>query len=380
MRITTVFQRLLRGQGFRVREVRLEGGQVEMVGGPAHRIPRCSGCHRKCHHVHDRKRRRWRDLNMLDTKAFLVGEVRRVRCPRCGVRAEELPWARTGSVYTRRFEDRVGWLTQQASQTCVARLFDISWVTVGKIAGRIVREKLDPGRFDGLKRIGVDEISYRRHHKYLTTVVNHDTSAVIHAGKGKSGEALAAFFRLLGPERAALFDLFHVVKLAHKAVDEVRRDLMRRLTGRERTGLKKTRFVLLKNPWNLKPEEKERLSGVERTNKTLYRAYLLKEELQRCMEYKSEGWARKMLKRWLRWALLSRLKPFRRLAMTVKEHFEGVLGYVRHGGLNNGRLEGMNNKVRLLSHRAYGFHSDTPLINMIYLCCGGIRLELPHTI
>jgi transposase len=310
------------------------------------------------------------------------------------VQTEAVPWARHRSAFTCYFEDAVGLLAQKLDHTAVAQLTGVSWVTVGSIA-----QHLHEDRFDDLRCIGVDEISYRRHHRYLTVVIDHDRERVIWAGEGKSADTLTGFFEELGPERTAsielvsidmaggyikaieealpdatvVFDRFHVARLAQDAVDEVRRAQMRELDPDDRRSVKRTRWLLLKRPESLGIDEKAKLDAVRRANNALYRAYLLKETFLDIFNYRSHHHATRALDAWLAWAQRSRLKPFVRLGRTVRQHLDGILAFI-DSRLTNARLEGMNNKIRLLSHRAFGFHSAEPLIATIYLCCSKITL------
>jgi len=328
---------------------------------------------------------------------------RRVECPRCGVRSEQVPWAAHGSRFTWDFEELVAYLAQVTDQTRVTELMGISWTTVGAIVERVVARRLDPSRLEGLRRIGVDEFSYRKRHRYLTTVVDHDRRRVVWAAAGRSAETLGAFFDALGearcadlecvtmdmaggyikaveerlPEAQIVFDRFHVQRLASDALDEVRRVQLREIRGTEGgRELFRSRFALLKNPWNLTRCETEKLSDVQRTNAPLYRAYLLKETLAQALDYKQTWRAKRALREWLAWASRSKLAPFVKVARSVREHFDGILAYIQER-LTNGIVEGFNNKLRMIARRAYGFHSPPPLIAMLYLCCGGIKLDPP---
>ena len=402
MRIITLFNRLLSGKGFWVRSVRFERGEIH-VGIVSRRwVPRCGGCGRIARRVHDRKKRVWRHLAILATRTLIEADLRRVRCRRCGVRTEVVGWARTGSLFTRDFEDQVAGLTRVTDKTTVNRLFEISWVTVGRIATRVVGEKLDPNRLEGLSFIGVDEFSYQRRHKYVTIVMNHETGEPVWVGEGKSAETLNRFFDELGKDRCSsiqlitidmsnafieavkrrcptaeiIFDRFHVERLLHDALDSVRRQEVARLPREERRHLKNTRFVLFKAPWNLEDSERQRLRQLERVNRKVFRAYLLKENFLAAYDYSHPGWARRRFDAWIKAAKRSRLQPFRRVAATVFDHLNGILNFFRYR-LTNGPLEGMNNKIRLLSHRAYGFKSSLTLAAMIFLCCSAFPLPLP---
>jgi transposase len=328
---------------------------------------------------------------------------RRVECPRCGVRSEQVPWAVHGSRFTGDFEELVAYLAQVTDQTRVTELMGISWTTVGAIVERVVARRLDPSRLEGLRRIGVDEFSYRKRHRYLTTVVDHDRRRVVWAAAGRSAETLGAFFDALGearcadlecvtmdmaggyikaveerlPETQIVFDRFHVQRLASDALDEVRREQLREIRGTEEgRELFRSRFALLKNPWNLTRRETEKLRDVQRTNAPLYRAYLLKETLAQALDYKQTWRAKRALREWVAWASRSKLAPFVKAARTIREHFDGILAYIEER-LTNGIVEGFNNKLRMIARRAYGFHSPPPLIAMLYLCCGGIKLDPP---
>ena len=134
---------------------------------------------------------------------------------------------------------------------------------------------------------------------------------------------------------------------------------------------------MLKSFWNLSLFDSSRLSQLQRDNKRLYRAYLLKDALVRVLDCRDEWLARVKLDQWIRWARRSRLEPFKRIAVTIREHTEGIIAYVT-SRLSNGRTEGLNGKARTITRRAYGFHSAHGLIALLKLCCSGIHLEPVH--
>lgn len=179
------------------------------------------------------------------------------------------------------------------------------------------------------------------------------------------------------PQAKVAFDRFHVQRLASDAVDEVRRAQVREMAGSvEARALKHTRWALLKNPWDLTPREGEKLAALQRANLPLYRAYLLKESLTDILDGRQPGVAARRLDEWMSWATHSQLKPFAKLARTIRKHRDGIIEYVRTR-LTNGLVEGLNNKTRLITRRAFGFHSAQALTAMIHLCCGGITLDPP---
>jgi transposase len=328
--------------------------------------------------------------------------LRRAECPEHGVVTERVPWANHESRFTTEFEELTAYLAQQMDKTAVCTLLGINWRTVGTIVARIVKTRLDPKRLENLYVIGVDEISFRRHHEYVTVVVDHAKRRVVWTGEGKGADTLKKFFDELGEERSKritdvtldmsaayiaavrdrapqatlTFDRFHVQKLANEALDEVRRAEVREAVGEKTSFIKKARWALLKNPWNLTRKQGQKLREIQQNNRRLYRAYLLKESLAKVLDYLQPGRASAALEDWLRWARRSRLKPFVKLAGTVAKHAEGILAYVKTR-LTNGLTEGLNNLIRLITRRAFGFHSAGALQAMIQLCCGGIVLNPP---
>lgn len=392
-----------------VREMFVDGVRLEDAGmfvrvRPRWRRPRCGGCGKRRPGYDRRTRpRTWRHVAVLATRVYLEYALRRVDCPGCGVQTEAVPWAEPGSFFTRTFEELVAYLARVTDKTAASRIAGIAWASVGSIVERVVARKRDPGWLDGLRRIGIDEFSYRRGQHYLTVVVDHDERRVVWAGEGRGAETLGRFLDELGPEGCArlelatidmaaayvkalrervphvqvVFDRFHVERLAHEAVDEVRREQQREQRGTPAAqALKRTRFSLLRSPWNLSRSDEEKLAGIQRENAPLYRGYLLKETLAAALEERSPRRAEQSLRDWLAWASRSKLRPFVRVARTVRRHFDGVLAYVRDR-FSNGVVEGINNRLRMVARRAFGFHGPGALIAMLFLCCGGIALHPP---
>jgi transposase len=183
------------------------------------------------------------------------------------------------------------------------------------------------------------------------------------------------------PAAEIAFDPFHVVRLANDAINDVRRaqwNVHAKSTTTTGRWLKGVRWALLKAPERLTERQQLKLAAVQAANRPLYRAYLLKEELRALYHLDDPAAAPDHLQAWLAWASRSQLKPFIRLARTIRRYRDGILAAIRLG-LSNARLEGLNNKVRLISHRSYGFHGPDPLIALIYLCAGGITIDPPFT-
>jgi transposase len=175
------------------------------------------------------------------------------------------------------------------------------------------------------------------------------------------------------PDATHVIDRFHVSQHVSRAIDEIRRQTWRTLRGRARVEFKHTRFLWLRNPENLKRTERTRLSALLRLNSPIVKAYLLKEDLRRFWAYRATAWAAAHLTQWLWRAAHSRLEPMQKVARTLRLHRAGILAWTRLR-ISNGALEGMNNKVKVISHRAYGFSTSWAYIANIYHCCAGLPL------
>jgi transposase len=374
---------------------------------------------------YDRSTRRWRHLDLGAARCFLEAEICRIDCARCQrVRTEDVPWARLNARHTKTFCSVVAWLAQRTDKTTITTLLRVSWEAVAKIVVDVVEEELDVTRFEGLKRIGVDEVAYRKGHRYLTVVADHDQRGrAIWAGEGKNAATLNAFYDELGAERIEKLeaisldmggafkkatdekaphvrqcvDPFHLVKLANEAIDQARRwswnEERRRapaphLRGRPKSGevrprnqprwVKHTRWALLKDPENLSDDQLDVLHELRKNNSVLYRSWQLKEGLRDLYRLEDPEDAPEHLEWWLRWASRSRIPAFVKLARTVRQNRTRILAAVELN-LSNSKLEGLNSKIRLINHRGYGHHSAAAVIAMIYLCCGGLTIELPTT-
>ena len=407
MRVQTAFNRMLRLPGASVIDV-VFGAEGVIVAVRLRRRRRvCSGCGQTGRHlvIHDRRVKRWRHLDLGANRCVIECELRRLQCPDCGVHLEAVPWARPGAHHTRDLEDVVAWLAQQMAKTPIAGLLRIGWDTVGRIVQRVVAEHLDESRLEGLVAIGVDEISYRRGQRYLTSVVDHQSGAIVWCSADRNAATLQRFFDELGDRKQSIravsidmsggyakairdsiphaeicFDPFHIVRLGQRAVDQVRRDEWNahdRSHTPKGKWIKGTRWSLLKSPDKQSVPQLALLGEVAHANQAMFRAFLLKEELRLLYALEDPLLAPAHLDAWLAWASRSRLAPFVKLARTIRRHHAGILAAIRLG-LSNGRLEGLNSRIRLISHRSFGFHSAQPLIALVYLCCSRIAIDLPR--
>lgn len=311
----------------------------------------------------------------------------------------------------------------------------IDWETVGRCVHRTLHviEPERSRRLDGLVNIGIDETSYKKGHKYITVVVNHDTNTVVWAAQGHGKTVLEQFYRQLTPEQLASIkvvtgdgakwitecvnqftpdcercvDPFHVVEWAMEALDEVRREVWReahaeavqlakenpRGKGRPKADdkdaqrvaaakskaeeIKNSAFTLGKATENLTEKQKVRLEMIAMSNNRLYRAYRLKESLRLLLKIKDFDEAQAELKRWLWWASHSRIPAFKELYKKIKRHQEHILNTIRLG-MSNARIEATNNKIKLIIRKAYGFRNIQNMLDMVYLVCYDLKVPLPN--
>jgi transposase len=424
VRVCTAFNKMLGVVGAGVAGVSFAPEGI-VVGLRRRRRRLVCPCGWKTWAVYDRSVRRWRHLDLGATKCWLEAEICRVDCRRCGrVRTEEVPWARPGARHSRDFQDVVAWLAQHTDKTTICRLLRVSWEAVARIVVEVVADHLDTSRLDGLYRIGVDEISYRKGHRYLTVVADHDRDgAVVWVGEGKQTEVLEAFYDELGPDRLVVLeaisldlsgsfkkatdrkaphvrqcvDPFHLIALANQALDRARVDTWNPVHQQARAEhrprhrprkdappsqqpkarwIKNTRWALVKDPDQLNDHQLEILHQLRRSHSVLYRCWQLKEGLRDLYRLADPHDAPAHLDWWLAWACRSRVPSFVKLSKTVRANRERILGAVELG-LSNSKLEGLNSKIRLINHRGYGHRSVATLAAMIYLCCGGITIRLP---
>ena len=326
-----------------------------------------------------------------------------------GVRVEAVPFARPGSRFSRDFEDLVGFLATTADKTTICRLVRIDWDTVGRIIARVMDDSLDPDRLEGLFEIGVDEVSWRKRHNYLTLVSNHHENTVVWGSEGRDTATLDGFFDELGPERGGritavsmdmcagyarsvhadghapqaviCYDPFHVVALATKALDTVRRQVwndLRRVDEAAARRFKGARWALLKNPTDLSEDQAATLRKLRRRGGELWRAYTLKEALRAVFAGDlEEAEVAYLVDRFCSRAQRSGLKAFVTLARTIRKHRAGILAAIRLG-VNNARHEALNRRVRMIVNRAYGFHSSRAALALIMLTVGPVTHVLPH--
>ncbi len=412
MRVTTAFKRLMDLSGVTVTEVVFEAARVVVTVKMRSAKLRCPECGFTTRSRYDARPvvSTWRHLDLGPWRLEVRASLRRLVCPIHGVRTQGVPFARAGSRFTRDFEDLIGWLATTMDKTALCRLVRIDWDTVGRIIERVMATGLDKRRLDNLFVAGVDEVSWRKGHSYVTLVSNHATGKFVWGKEGKDTDTLDCFFDELGPERSAAitamsmdmgpayessakkeghavnavicYDPFHVVQSVTTALEKVRREVwqdLRKLPDQDAARrFKGARWALLKNPTDLTDDQAATLRKLKRRGGDLWRAYALKEALRAVFAGDlSEEEVGILLDRFCSKAQRSGLKPFVTVAKTIRKRRAGILAAVRLG-VNNARHEGLNRRVRLIVNRAYGFHSANAALGLIMLTLGPIEHVLPH--
>lgn len=443
VRVNSAFSRLVRLPGVWVKTVRFGPDRVVVEVALRRRRLRCPRCEFS---TAARKDTRpvmsvWRHLDLGVWRLEIHCRRRRLRCPRHGVLAEGVPFARHRSGFTRDFECLIAWLAARTDKSAICRLLRVDWDTVGRIVTRVCADELDPDRLSALYDIGVDEVSWKRQHNYLTLVADHRAGKIVWGCPGAGESAADEFFADLDPDspRAApptgdttdaslsarerhaaaepeppvaeragklaaisldmgpgyaasarwhapqaivCIDPYHVVQNANKALDEVRRAYWNELrqSGDPQAAkrFKDARWSLLKAPTNLTDKQALTLRRIKAAGGEVWRAYTLKEAVRGIFAPGlTPADVEILIDRLLSRLARSRLEPFIRLGKTIRKHRAGILAAVRLG-INQGRTEALNNKVRLIIRRAYGFHSAQAALALVMLTCGPITLHTPH--
>jgi transposase len=387
----------------------LDGSEIAVVRlrPDRRRRLRCPECGKECRFYDSGDgRRRWRALDLGVLRCYLEADAPRVRCPRHGVLTAAVPWARPGARFTIAFEEHAAWLRAQMPWSKAARLLRVTWRTLQSVAEKVVAGlRGGSDRLDGVRRIGIDEKAWRKGHRYITVVIDHDAGRIIWAAEGRNKETLSKFFGDLGEERAGLLthvsadgadwihdvvrekapkaliclDAFHVVKWAGERLDELRR----RLAGELRAAGEKDEAASLgrgmraprKNPGGLSPGQRQSLAQIAADNRQLYKAYLMKEQLREVFKAKGEH-GKALPAGLIAWCRRCRIPEFTALAKTLARFRDLIWNALDHA-VSNGRAEGINTQLAALTARARGFHSAEAFIAMAELTCGGLCPDLP---
>lgn len=414
MRATTLANRLLDLPGVRVSDVAWHGQQLVVDVQLRAKLLACPepGCGYSTKARYDSRAvpSWWRHLDFGEHMVFVRCLLARLECPVHGVRVQAVPFARVLARFTRDFEDLTAFLATKTDKTTITGLLRIDWDTVGRICERVVADGLDQDRLEDLVHIGVDELSWKKHHHYLTLLTDHDSKKVVWGKAGRDAATLDAFFDELGSERAArieavsmdmgpayaksvradghapqatiCYDPFHAVKLVTDALDAERRKAWNELRAsgdpQAAKKFKGARWCLLKNPANLDEQQAATLRKLKRRGGDVWRAYTLKEAFRAIFAGDlTPEQAGHLIDRWVSRASRSRLPAFVKAAKTIRKRRDGILAALRLG-INNARAEGLNSVARLIFRRARGFHSPEAALALVMLACGPITLRLPH--
>ena len=361
----------------------------------------CPACGAPEQPIHDRIDRRWQHLHFFQFRAYIDARLPRVACAVCGKTGQvEVPWSRPGSGFSLVMEAFVAALCQAMPVAHVARLIGVSDDRIW----RVLRHHVDQARaqedFGDVRRLGVDETSTRRGQRYVTLFHDADARRLLFATPGRDAKTFAAFAddlrahggapeaigdismdmsqafqsgaRKQHPQAKITFDPFHVVALASRALDQVRRAEVKGVPD-----LKGSRWALLKDAGRWNRSQINQMHWLQRSRLKTARAWRLKEALRAIYDSRpAVDEAERLLLRWISWARRSRLPAFKQLGATCKAHLAGIVEHFR-SGLSNGFVEAMNSQIQAAKARAKGYATDRNLIAIAYLLCAKLR-HLPH--
>ena len=411
MQLKTILNSVERHKSFVYRDARWTDprtqAEIEIPIEPrANGRPICSGCGRPGPSYDRLPERRFQYVPLWRIAVYFVYAMRRVSCSTCGVTVERVPWCDGKNQLTTTYRWFLAGWAKRLSWKEVAEAFGTTWWNVFRSVKHAVSWGLAQRDLSGIESIGVDEVQWRRGHKYLTLVYQIDAGAkrLLWIGKDRKAGTLLRFFRMLGVERCErlkfvcsdmwrpylkviarkasraihVLDRFHVMQKMNKAIDEVRAGESRRLArdGYEPV-LRHSRWCLLKRPENLTDKQTVKLSELLRYNLRSVRAYLLREDFQRFWGYVSPTWAARFLDQWCARTMRSRIEPMKKVARTLRRHRELILNWFHaKGAISAGIVEGLNNKVKLTTRKSYGFRTYEAIEISLYHNLG--RLPEPE--
>jgi len=346
--------------------------------------------------------RQFQFIPVWGLQVYLSYRMRRVDCPRCGVKVESVPWARGKSRLTLAYQLFLARWARRLSWKETAEAFRTSWDNVYAAVRSVVDYGLRHRSLERIEAIGVDEVQWQRGHNYVTLVYQIDTGArrLLYVGQNRTVRSLLGFFRKMGPEVTTsiryvcsdmwkpylkviakkipqalhVLDRFHIVANLGKALNEVRASEARRMRreGYEEV-LTHTKYCFLKNPENLTTKQKLKLDDVLQYDLKSVRAYLLKEAFQHLWSYKSPAWAQWYLDKWCARAMRSKIEPIKKFVRSIRRHQPLILNYFHaKKQLSSGIVEGFNRKVNLTTRKAYGFRTFRALETALYHALGDL--------
>ncbi len=380
--------------GFKFCESFVENNAILVVLKRTSKTGICPCCKKRCRYINARRKRRIRDLDIAESKVHIEFISFEIDCT-CGYMGhEELDFCEEYSRYTKRFEKRVVILCQAMCIKDASALMRIGWDATKNIDKKNARKYLVDLEKVNPKKIGIDEIAYEKGHKYLTVVRDINLGRVIWVGKDRKKETLDEFFITLGIKKswgidavvcdmwdpyiasikantnaAIIFDKFHIAKAITEAVDNVRKKEFAKADEIERKNMKHKRFLILARQKNLVSEKQEELRQLLDQNKTLFMAYLLKEQALDIFDEVDKSKGIKRFEKWFDNALHAGIDQFNNVVSRIKKYFYGISNYFIYH-LTNAQSEGFNTKINVIKRRAYGFRDLEYFKLKILQSCG----------
>lgn len=376
--------------GYRVERVEWpqeEGGTLSLYLKPIGKVMHCQQCGARCRQVHETTVRRVRDLPLFEYRVVLHVPRRRVWCDQCGgPRLEKLAWLGRYQRVTERFGKACEKLLRAASVRAVAAFYELDWHTVKAIDKLHLRAQMAEPDWSRIRYLAMDEFALHKGHRYATVVVDPISRQVLWIGAGRSRETARAFFEQLPqgvagrieavaidmttayeleikvhcPQAEVVFDLYHVVaKYGREVIDRVRVDQANRLRHDKpaRKVLKSSRWLLLRNRHNLEPNQAVHLKELLAANQALLCVYVLRDELKRLWFYRKPAWAIKAWHQWIEQAQQSGIAALQTFAKRLHGYWHGIVARCRHP-LNTSIVEGINNTIKVIKRRAYGYRDE----------------------
>lgn len=323
-----------------------------------------------------------RDLNLADRQVWLHVDYRKIWCPRCGkTRVEHLSFCDSPQRLTHRLRRYVYDLCKKMPITEVAEHLDLDPKTVKAVDQQFLQEQFGQTDYDDLRILGIDEIAVKKGQQYMTVVMDYLTGRVVWTGEGRDKETLDRFFAGMTdeqkvaiqavtvdmwdayinrikhhcPQAMIVFDLFHLVQAFGRVVDEVRREEVRKAVGPMKKIVKGSRYLLLKNRDNLRGDQADRLDELLKLNENLSRVYILKDQLKMIYQYRRRPAAKTALDDWCAMAGRVNNRWMTHFIQRLRSHEDGILNHSDFP-IGTSRLEGVNNKIKVIKRKAYGFH------------------------
>jgi len=405
VQLKTILNSVEKHKSFVYQEARWTGTQTEIeipIEPRANGQAICSGCGERRPGYDRLPERRFEYVPLWQIAVYLVYAMRRVDCPTCGVKVEQVPWCDGKHQLTTTYRWFLAGWAKRLSWQGVAEAFGTTWQNVFRSVQHAVSWGLAHRDLSGIEAIGVDEVAWQKGHKYLTLVYQIDSGRkrLLWIGKDRTAKTFLRFFRMLGKERSQqlkfvcsdmwkaylkviakkasqaihVLDRFHIMQKMNQAIDEVRAGEARQMQkdGYEPI-LKHSRWCLLKRRENLTEKQTVKLSELLKYNLKSVRAHLLREDFQQFWEYVSPGWAGKFLDQWCTRTTRSQLEPMKRVAHTLRNHRELLLNWFRaKGAFSSGVVEGFNNKVKLTTRKSYGFRTYDAVETALYHNLGSL--------